>query len=452
MVPAQASRTRLSRVAAVSTLLGFLIGSAAQPAVAQTGPAPVSVAPAIEQEVSLGRTFVGTVVPLRISTIGSAVDGRVVALLVEEGDRVGKDQPLAQLRTNTLEIQLASARAELQLREQELAELENGSRPQEIEQARARLAGFKALMEYWNSKLDRTRDLFERGTATEEELEEVVSSSTKAAQDYREAKAALELTEEGPRQERIEQARARVSAQQEEIRRLEDLLKKHTLRAPFDGYVVTEHTELGQWVSEGDPVVEIVELDRVDIEVPVLEDFVRSVEVGMPARVEIGALPGQVFTGQVALVVPRADVRSRSFPVKVRVDNQRTRGSVLLKAGMFARVTFAVGGSAMAVLVPKDALVLGGETRVVFAFEPDPDDPKQGRVRRVPVELGVASGEFIQVKAALNPGEQVVVEGNERLRPGQEVQVTRTLGTDTEPLKAAGPPPAPTQAAPGKTN
>jgi RND family efflux transporter MFP subunit len=397
---------------------------------AQTGPEPVAVGPVVQQEVSSGQAFVGTVVPLRTSTVGGAVEGRVVGFFVNEGDRVSADQPLAQLRTETLKIEIASARAKLRLQQQILAELENGSRPQEIDQTRARMLAAKALSEYWAAKLKRTRTVYERGSATEEELQETVSSAVKAEQDYNDAQAALELAEEGPRAERIEQARASIAVQEEEVRRLEDQLEKHTIRAPFDGYVVAEHTELGQWLSAGDPVVEVAELDKVDVEVPVLEDYVHSIEVGMSARVEIGAIPDTAFTGEVALIVPRADIRARRFPVKVRLSNVQSGGSVLVKAGMFARVTFAVGSRGMALFVHKDALVLGGPSPVVFVLDPDPKQPEHGTVRPVPVELGVAAGDLIEVKGALEPGQQVVVEGNERLLPGQAVLVTRVVDPD----------------------
>jgi RND family efflux transporter MFP subunit len=407
-----------------------LIAALASPARAQTDVAPIAVGRVVRQEVSSGQTFVGTVVPLRTSTVGSAVEGRVVGFFVNEGDRVSADQPLAQLRTETLEIELASARAKLRLQEQILAELENGSRPQEIDQARARMLAAKALNEYWAAKLQRTRTVYERGSATEEELQETVSSSVKAQQDYADAQAALELAEEGPRSERIEQARASIAVQQEDVRRLEDQLEKHTIRAPFDGYVVAEHTELGQWLSGGDPVVEVAELDQVDVEVPVLEDYIRSIQVGASARVEIGAVPDTAFTGTVTLIVPRADLRARRFPVKVRLQNEQSGGSVLVKAGMFARVTFAVGSKGPAVFVHKDALVLGGPTPVVFVFEPDAQQAQHGTVRPVPVNLGVASADLIEVKGALEPGQQVVVEGNERLLPGQPVVVTRVYDVD----------------------
>lgn len=402
------------------TALAFASTASAQ----EMPPAPVHVAKVVQQDVSSGHTFVGTIMPKRIAAIGSAVDGRVTHFYVNEGDRVKADQPLAQLLTNTLEIELEGAKAELELRRQELAELQNGTRPEELAQAKAHLDEMKALRAYTQLKLERAKRLVKTRSGTEDELDDAISGADQAEQKYRQAEALHEMAVNGPRKERIAQALARVRHQEEVVRGIEDRIKKHTIRSYFDGYVTAEHTEIGQWVSSGELVAEVMELDWVDIRVMVLEDYIDKVSVGAPARIEVGALPDEAFTGEVVLIVPHADVRSRSFPVKVRVENKVVNGSVLLKSGMFARVTLPVGTRENSLLVPKDSLVLGGPSPMVFVVDVDAKSAQQGTVRPMPVELGVAHEGLIQVKGALKPGELVVTRGNERLRPGQAVQFT----------------------------
>ncbi|MEX0585356.1 MAG: hypothetical protein WD176_01840, partial [Pirellulales bacterium] len=109
--------------------------------------------------------------------------------------------------------------------------------------------------------------------------------------------------------------------------------------------------------------------------------------------------------------------------------------------GMLARVTLPVTSAAEAVLVPKDAVVLGGQTPVVFVVDNPPPGateqpsaagqaapgsaagPSMGMVRRVAVELGVEQNNLIQVTGDIRPGDRVVVQGNERLRPGMPVSI-----------------------------
>jgi len=402
-------------------------------AIGQMPPARVTVAEVQRRQLATKQTFVGTVTPLRTSTVGSTVEERVVELLVNEGDPVKQNQPLAQLRTRKLEIELAGARAELKGRKHELAEMEKAL-PKEIEQAHARMLAAKALTEFTKSRLKRSRALYEREASSEDELQERASAAEAAQQTFLEEKAGWELLVAGAREEKIAQARARVAVQEEEIHLLEDAVTEHTIVAPFDGYVTKEHTEVGQWIAKGSAVVEVIEVDPVDVEVSVPERFVSQLPLGSRAEVEIGAYPGRTWTGSVALIVPQADVRSRSFPVKVRLKNRSGPSGLMLKPGMFARVTLSVGSKA-ALLVPKDALVLGGRSPRVFVVEAAAagKSPEQETVRLVAVELAEALDGLIAVRGALQAGQRVVLEGNERLRPGQPVVVIATV----EPVKAS---------------
>ncbi len=389
------------------------------------------VSTVVQREVTAGETFIGSVLPSRRTVVGSGVDGRVRQVFVNDGEEVRKGDPVARLRSKTLEIELAAARAQLDVREQELAELEHGSLPQEIVQAKARLLDARAVMEYSRSRYKRMKSLFESGTVSQDELDEAISAWLAAEQGHLGAQAAYDLAVQGPRPEKIAQARALVRSQQEAIRRLQDLLGKHTIRAPFDGYVVKKHTEIGAWIRRGDPVVDVVELDPVEIEISVPETHIPYLEVGTVQPVQVEALDGKIFEqleqplqGRVVRIVPQADLRSRTFPVKLRVDNPRQGNGHLLKAGMLARVLLAVGKPHSALLVPKDALVLGGRTPLVFIVKTDAET-KQATAHPVEVEIGVADGPLIQVTGRLQEGDSVVVEGNERLRPGAAVRIVR---------------------------
>ncbi|MFG0333774.1 MAG: efflux RND transporter periplasmic adaptor subunit, partial [Maioricimonas sp. JB049] len=206
----------------------------------------------------------------------------------------------------------------------------------------------------------------------------------------------------------------------------ESKIVKHTMIARFNGYVVSEHTEVGAWVNSGDPVAEIVALDRVDVLAHVLETHVPHIRPGIESRVEVPALPDRLFVGKVAIVIPEGDQRSRTFPVKVRLENEIIDEQPLLKAGMLARVTLPTGARKKSLLVPKDALVLGGARPMVYVVDLGGKGPT-GKARPVPVELDVPSGAYMAVSGELKPGERVVVRGNERLRPDQEVTIASEI-------------------------
>ena len=403
-------------------------------AFAQQRETRVAVSAVVEREVVTGQRAVGTLNPVKVAVIGSAVDGRVVEFVVNRGQFVKSGAKLAQLRTGTLEIELAGAQAERELRAQELAELKAGARPEELAQAAARKLSAKASHEFAKSKYDRTLALFKRGrAATEADLDEARSLSLQAEQALLDATATYDLVKAGPRIERIKQAEARVSLQDERIRLLKDRISKHTLVAPFDGYVTAEHTEVGAWVSQADPVAEVVRLDEVEVEVHVVAQVAALLNRGQDVRLEVAAYPDELITGVIHQIVPQADVRSRTFPVIVHVKNRIINGVPRLKAGMLARVDLPTGTRRKSPLVPKDALVLGGPKPVVYVVDAANDAKSKGQVRAVPVTLGVADGGLIQVDGPLNAGQYVVVRGNERLKSGQQVTMSSVIATDEEP-------------------
>jgi RND family efflux transporter MFP subunit len=392
---------------------------------------PVVVSRVVQQQVETSKTFVATVVPYKKAVIGTAVDGRVIEVLVEAGDRIQAQQPLARLLTDTIQLELEGAQAELEYRRQQLAELENGSRPEEIQRAKARMQGAQARMEYLLNRRERTEKLYRNNSAvSKEDRDEATSAAIVAEQEFEEAKAAHLLAVAGARQEQIAQARAQVRMQQALVDQLADRIKKHTIISRFDGYVTAKRAEVGSWVTKGDAVVEVVALDPVVMNAYVPETQIPYVTIDKEVHVEVPAIRDRIFTGCVARIIPEGDARARTFPVRVWVKNPSDDNGPLLKAGMYARVSLPTGPSQRALLVPKDALVLSGREHTVYVVEASPEDPSMGTVRPVVVDLGATSGELIQVIGPLNVDQRVVVRGNERLRPGQDVTVTDELPAD----------------------
>jgi HlyD family secretion protein len=387
-------------------------------------PVPVVASVAVTMPTAAGQAFVGTVLPARTSDVGSAVDGRLVELPIVEGQHVRAGEPIAQLLRGLLEIERVGALAELDRRRQVLAELEAGSRPEEIDQARALVAGFEARLEYARSRLTRLGRLAERGTSTVDEVQDAQTELNAIDAQLRGSRAALALAEAGPRKEQVAQAAAAVAVQEAEVERIDDQLSKHTIRAPFDGWVVERFTEQGQWVSRGGLIARIAELDRLEIEVQVPELSVGMLRENAEVRLDFDAAPGHAWIGRVARIVPQADLLSRSFPVRVELANRVEDAAPVLKGGMLARAWLPVGKAGSVTVVPKDALVLGGPRPLVYRIAGTAaatDAAVTGTVQPVEVTLGGAVGGNVEIRSGLAPGDLVVIRGNERLRPGMAV-------------------------------
>jgi HlyD family secretion protein len=442
---------------AVLLICGVLGAITTLDARAQQGPAPVAVSVVQLAPVDAVQSYIGTVTASRSSSVGSAVDGRVQLFPINEGDFVSKGQPLAQLLTETIKLEVEAAQAELLLKKHDLAELVNGARPEELAAADAKKRAAKAFHDFRLAQLVRAKHLFEKAAFNEEELHEIEAEAEATLQVFRQAEENWKLVAAGPRAEKILQAKARFAMQDAIVRNLESRVRKYTIVAPFDGFVVAEHTEVGEWITQGDLVADVVALNEVDVLVNVLEKHVAHVAIGQAVTVEIASLSNLRITGKVSSVIPQADIRARTFPVKVRVSNSILNDSAetpsaanrtaIIKAGMLARAIVPTGVKRDGLLVPKDALVLGDPSPIVFVVDAAaPRDAggskdagggaakgsagssaKVGKARPVSVRMGASDGRLIEITGAIKAGDMVVVRGNERLRPGQDVVITETL-------------------------
>lgn len=387
----------------------------------QAGPATVVVSPVISRVVAPTQEFVANVKANRNSTIGSAVDGRVLEYLVNAGQSVGAGQPLAQLRTGTIELEIAAAESELRLRRAELDELENGSLPEEIALAEASVEAAQAATDFAKSRLQRAEKLFRDSAGLSlDEFEQTRSMSLQAAATLVEAKNRAELVRQGPRKEQLAQAIAKVAMQEGWIAVLRDRMEKYTIRSPFAGFVSGELTEAGAWVKSGDAVASVVEIDPVEVEVFVPEANVRFIKIGSLCSIQVESIPDQVFEGRIEQIVPLADARARTFPVRVVVPNPASNGQHTLLPGMLARAMLPTAASQQRLLVNKDALQVGGLSPVVFKVV-------DNQAVMVPVRSGPAVEGWVSVEATANEtlsaDDYVITRGNARLRPGQQVKI-----------------------------
>ncbi|MDZ4848865.1 MAG: efflux RND transporter periplasmic adaptor subunit [Pirellulaceae bacterium] len=398
---------------------------AAKATLAQMGPAVVEVSPLAEIEIASTQATLGSIMPTKRAVIGSAVDGRVVEFLVREGDLVQKDQPLASLLTRTIELELEAADAELELRNHELDELRNGSRPEEIVQAKARMEANGIVVQYLEREKLRLSALDASNSVSLSELENALSKWLEAQQSQIETKSAYQLAVDGPRPEKLKQAEARVAMTQAICEKLRDQIAKHTMYSRFTGYVTAEFTEVGQWLARGESVAEIIALDEVFVVAKVIEAHIPFIHVNEVVTLDVPALGDRKFSGVVEAIVPEADVRSRTFPVKVRVKNEfNAAGEPLLKAGMLARASLATNETHKAIVVHKDALVLNGATTVVWTIDRASIEPGLGNMVEanavaVPVQTGAEVGNLIEVLGNVNSQMDVIVRGNERIRPSR---------------------------------
>jgi len=400
-------------------------------------PPLVRVATIEERRLQPQIMVVGSVTPRYQSIVASGADGVVEKFLVEEGQFVSQGEVLATLRMVTTDLGIKEATAVLRERRETLAELEAGSRPEEIAEAKAKMLVAKAAQSNAKTKQERAERLFQRNATNREDLDDAKERREAADQLFVAANAVFDRIQAGPRKEKIEQARARYEAQRERVAFLDAEKEKRNTKAPFDGYVVRNMTFVGQWLSKGDPIVRLVMLDKVDVVVNVDQWQLGHIRPGDSADVRVEGSQQPKWTGKVVAIVPRSDWASgsRAFPVEIRLTNRFDEEGgdrqPVLKEGMMAEVTFR-GAAVDALLAPKDSLVRTSRGTMLYLYRPDEDNPRIGTVQQLFVTPGVNDGTSVQLIADdLRSGMQVVTEGAERLRPFQTVQVAAELAAGT---------------------
>ncbi|MCA9050272.1 MAG: efflux RND transporter periplasmic adaptor subunit [Planctomycetaceae bacterium] len=395
-------------------------------------PALVRVRPVRRETIAPEVRAMGTVRPRHFSVVASAADGIVDTFLHEQGDFVKRDTVLSTLRMLATDLALDEQRAVLKERQADYEEMLK-PREEDVREAVARLQAAEVSLANSERRLKELQSLERRGAGNSSSVEEAELHAGEARQLRDAAKAMAERVRAGVREEQKQQAKARLEAQEKHVAFLEAERDKRITLAPFDGFVVTEHTNVGQYLAKGLPVVTMAQLDMVDVEVQVDESFVSQVAPGDTVRVRVsGAVttghPDGVRTGTIAAIVPKSDWEegSRSFPVIIRLTNEMNGDESspvpVLREGMTAEVNLS-GSQREAVLVPKDALVRTSRGTFVFAVNPE-EAGKPTSVRQVMVTTGISHEQSIQVTDCdLKDGDQVVTEGAERLRPFQSINI-----------------------------
>jgi RND family efflux transporter MFP subunit len=378
---------------AVGLLLVLTPVALAQP----QGPPPANVvldavrAEVVEQQ----RAATGQILTRRRSSLAAEEAGLVAVLDLEAGDLVERGQIVAQLDPTYVEIDLTRARAQVAL-------------------AEAFIAQRRAELDQSQRDLERLLQLDARGSASESELDD---GRTRVAAD----------------RATLAQAEADLAIARADVASAEARLEDMTIRAPFSGRVVRKATEVGQWASRGDPIVEIVSVRSLEARVDVPENVVGRVGELLAAKgelmidVRVPAL-GAYVPGRVISIIPQGDQLSRLFPVRLELDNP----DELMKPGMSVVAMMPTRVRAETTTVHKDAILRNDVGEYVY-FDAD------GMAMVAPIERLFAVGDRIAIRAGmLRPGMDVVVEGNERLFPTQPLNVLGRLGDAQAPAPDAG--------------
>ncbi|HEY3248810.1 MAG TPA: efflux RND transporter periplasmic adaptor subunit [bacterium] len=398
---------------------------------AAVAPTQAAVAPAVEvAAVRIGtieRTLdvSGTIASAQDAGVTSKIPGKVAAVRVSEGARVGRGQVLVQLETAELSAQVAQAAqgvrqamAAYDVAAARLRAVQAGPRAQERAQVNNAVAQAEANLRNAESNVVRMQQLYDSGAVSRQQLEAAILQRDVARSQLDSARQQASLVESGARPEEIQMARAQVAQAAAGVAAARAMLVlarvqygNATIRAPFAGRIAQVHVAVGEFVAPGIPVVTEYDDTRLDLEAKVGERELAQIIPGGSVTVHAQTAPTATIRGTVRLVQPTVEAASRTAIVLIRLINP----PAAVLPGTSARATVLVERRTGVLLVPAAALRSDGATMVFVV--------SGGVAHARPVTLGLRQGDLVQVRSGVASGEQVIVLGPETITDGMRVTV-----------------------------
>ena len=243
------------------------------------------------------------------------------AIMVEEGDKIEAGQVLAQLKTDRMTARIQETEAQIEAQQEVVKRLKAGSRPQEIAQARAKVASAKADVKNAEDTYQRVKETSGTGATSDQTLDDAKSRLAVARANLRVSNNALSLALEGPRKEDILAAENTLKALEAGLSLLNIRLSDMTLKSPAAGIIQTRIMEPGEMAGPAKPVLTLALITPKWARVYVTEPDLGRISSGMAAEVYNDSFPGSPIEGWIGFISPTAEFTPKS----VQTEELRTK-------------------------------------------------------------------------------------------------------------------------------
>jgi RND family efflux transporter MFP subunit len=328
----------------------------------------------------------GYIVAQRKAAVASKVTGRLVEMLVEEGQKVKRGEVIARMENADVSAFRNQAAAN-------------------VNTAKATLEQVKADRDNALKEYERSKELLAAGFVSRSDYEAVETRYRRALEGVKAAESAVQ---------------AGAAALQNA-----DVGIDYTLiRAPFDAIVLTKNADVGDIVTPigaaanaKAAVVTIADMNSLQVEVDVSETSITAIRAGQPCDIQLDALPNQRFRGEVYTIVPTVDRSKATVLVKVRFLDKDPR----MLPDMSAKVSFLSRRLQPAELKPRlaanqSALIDRGNGMVVYLLDGN-------RIKETPVRVGSKLGEMTEILSGLKEGDRVAIKPPKGLKDGSRIKV-----------------------------
>ena len=257
---------------------------------------------------------------------------------------------------------------------------------------------------------------------------ELAQAQARLTYSKRSHERALKLQRQGAGTQRsLDEASANLQNDVAALQLAKARLDKTRIRAPFDGVLGLRRVSTGAYVKPGDPIINVEVIDPMKVDFKVPEIYLTAIRTGQKIDINVTALPGRSFTGNVYAIDPLVDVSGRSIVVRARVPNPNG----LLKPGLFAQILLIVQKRESALLVPERTLVPIGSDQFVFKVV-------DGKAVRTKVKIGNREKGRVEIVSGLAKGDVVVTDGQIKIADGTPVHVSNQPGGPGKKPTSAG--------------
>jgi RND family efflux transporter MFP subunit len=340
------------------------------------------------------------------------VSGYMSRINVDIGDVVYQGQTLAVLEVPELKAELQQTVFQLQQSKEEIAQAQH-----QINRAEAEHAALHAASERLKQAAEGRP-----GLIAQQELDDAQAKDLSSEAQVDTAKAAMAAAQE------------HANAAQSDNQRIAALESYTNVTAPLDGVVIWRYADTGALIQGGTnsndqalPIVRLSQSNLLRLRIPVPEDDVKYVQAGDQLQVRVDAI-GRSFTGKIVRFTRDVNFETRTMETEVDVENK----DLSIAPGMYANTLLQLGHVTNVVTIPVEALVLNGQQETVYVL----DDSNRIHIRNVAV--GLQGSKLAEISNGLNPGDRVVVGGQDKYQEGEEVNPLLTASPASETVQETG--------------
>ena len=337
------------------------------------------------EEISVIPKVVGVVTS--VNELGEAVEEGTVLFTIEQGD-ISKNVEQA---ANTVEIAKKG-----------VAQAENGvnSATTNYDLNNERIVNAKL-------NLERTIKLYEEGAVSKSQLEQAELAASEKSLDA--IKGQITQAEISYQQSLNQLRQAEISLEQ-----ARSGLGNTVVTAPMSGIVATLNVKEGQIATNSQPAATIVDMDKVYIQINVVENIINKLKVGQEVEINIPAAFEEFVPSTISYISLTADSRSQLYPIKIYIENINKK----IRPGMNGEVRLNMDEVDSTIVIKSNAVLDKDDKKIVYVVEENLAIEKE-------VTVGLDTGDFIEIRTGINAGERIIVEGQHYVENGGKVKVVR---------------------------